>query len=546
MKKSFVWVTALAVAASVALSGCAALTASAQQPPVAAVPVTAPAAQAQQQQPAAQAQAPAAPLAAVSTGADGLSAYQSALEQLYQQISPSVVNIHVWLAPQVSQNSVQPFGLPQQQPQSQAQEALASGFVWDSQGNIVTNNHVVENATDITVTFPDGTTYTAKVVGTDPDSDLAVIKADIPQSALKPVTLGNSNQVQVGQAVIAIGNPFGLEGSMSTGIVSAVGRDLPAGSSTQGSSYTIPEVIQTDASINPGNSGGVLVNSAGQVIGVTSAIISPVQASAGVGFAIPSAIVAQVVPQLIANGHFDHPYIGISGTDMTLDIAQAMKLNDQQRGALVVQVMPGGPAEQAGLLGSTQNVTLHGQQMPVGGDVIIAIDGQPIKTFDDVVAYLSSSTTVGQKVTLTVLRNGQEKQMDLTLGTRPTQLQLAQTPTSASAQLGIQGMTLTSQIAQAMNLPSNAQGVLVVGVQQGSAAAQAGLEAGTQTTTIGGQSVTVGGDIIVGLDGHPIDSIQTLQALMSQLNPGDQVILTIVRSGQQVDVPVILGGSVAP
>ena len=213
------------------------------------------------------------------------------------------------------------FNLPQgQQPQQQYQSALGSGFVWDQNGDIVTNNHVVSGADKIEVTFSDGTIVPATLVGADPDSDLAVIKVDVPADKLHPVQLGDSSAVKVGQLAIAIGNPFGLEGTMTTGIISAVGRSLPANdNSTQ--SYTIPDVIQTDAPINPGNSGGVLVDVQGQVLGVTSAIESPVRASAGVGFAIPSAIVNNVVPALIKDGKYVHSWLGISGTTLVPDLA---------------------------------------------------------------------------------------------------------------------------------------------------------------------------------------------------------------------------------
>jgi serine protease Do len=231
----------------------------------------------------------------VSSGDSGdlLAAYQGTLENIYTAVSPSVVNIRVVQKADTSglDSSQYPgfpfFNLPQgQQPQQQYQSALGSGFVWDQNGDIVTNNHVVSGTEKIEVTFSDGTIVPAKLVGADPDSDLAVVKVDVPADKLPPVQLGDSNSVKVGQLAIAIGNPFGLEGTMTTGIISAVGRSLPA-DETSTQSYTIPDVIQTDAPINPGNSGGVLINAEGQVLGVTSAIESPVRANAGIGFAIP-------------------------------------------------------------------------------------------------------------------------------------------------------------------------------------------------------------------------------------------------------------------
>ena len=262
----------------------------------------------------------------VVSGASGdlLAAYQGTLENIYSAVSPSVVNIQVVrkvAAGDITTDSQQLPGFPffsnpqGQQPQDQFQSALGSGFVWDQQGHIVTNNHVVNGADQIEVTFSDGTIVPAELVGADPDSDLAVIKVDVPAEQLQPVQMANSTAVKVGQMAIAIGNPFGLEGTMTTGIISAVGRSLPT-NEFSGQSYTIPDIIQTDAPINPGNSGGVLVDSQGQVLGVTTAIESPVRANAGIGFAVPSAIVKNVVPALIEDGKYVHTWLGISGTDL--------------------------------------------------------------------------------------------------------------------------------------------------------------------------------------------------------------------------------------
>jgi S1-C subfamily serine protease len=235
--------------------------------------------------------------------------------------------------------------------------------------------------------------------------------------------MADSTQVKVGEIAIAIGNPYGLEGTMTVGNVSAIGRDLPSSRVDQnsGATYSIPLVIQTDASVNPGNSGGVLVNDQGEVIGVPSAIESSTGASAGIGFAIPAEIVEKVVPSLISDGKYEHPYLGISGNDMTPDIAKAMDLPSDTRGALVQQVSPDGPSEKAGLQPSTTTVTINGTEGTVGGDVIIAIDGQPIKAMSDIIAYLAVHTQVGQTVQLTVLRDGQTKTVEVTLGSRPTQ-----------------------------------------------------------------------------------------------------------------------------
>jgi 2-alkenal reductase len=266
-----------------------------------------------------------------STGSgDLISAYQGTLEKIYTAVSPSVVNIRVVQKVDASNAATTQipgfpfFNLPQgQQPEQQYQRALGSGFVWDQDGHIVTNNHVVSGADKIEVTFSNGTIVSATLVGADPDSDLAVLKVDVPADQLHPVQIGDSNAIKVGELAIAIGNPFGLEGSMTTGIISAVGRSLPADENSL-QSYTIPDVIQTDAPINPGNSGGVLIDAQGQVLGVTSAIESPVRANAGIGFAIPSAIVNNVVPALIKDGKYVHSWLGISGTTLVPDLAKAM------------------------------------------------------------------------------------------------------------------------------------------------------------------------------------------------------------------------------
>jgi serine protease Do len=234
------------------------------------------------------------------------------------------------------------------------------------------------------------------------------------------VQVGDSTLIKVGQFAVAIGNPYGEQNTMTTGIISALGRSLPVDNgAAQGPSYTIPDVIQTDAPINPGNSGGVLLNAAGQVVGVTSAIESPAGTSAGIGFAIPSAIVQKVVPALIKTGRYDHSYIGISGTTLTPSLAQAMGLKADQRGALVSGVTAGSPAAKAGLRGSTQQATVDGLSALVGGDVITAINGQPVKNFDDLVSYLARSTEVNQTVTLTILRGGTETTVQVTLSARP-------------------------------------------------------------------------------------------------------------------------------
>ena len=360
----------------------------------------------------------------ITGGSDLLAAYESTLESIYATVSPQVVNITV-LSPATSSNfqNIPGFNDNNNSQTPQYSHALGSGFVWDTKGDIVTNNHVVDGATKIEVTFSDGTTVPATIVGQDPYSDLAVIKVNVDASKLSPVTMADSTLVKVGEIAIAIGNPYGFEGSMTIGNVSGLGRDLPSSQVDQasGASYSIPDVIQTDASINPGNSGGVLVNDLGQVIGVTSALESSSGSSSGIGFAIPAEIVSKVVPSLITSGTYTHPYLGVSGTDMNPDIAKEMNLPSDTRGALIAQVSTGGPSAKAGLQGSNTTVTINGVQGTVGGDVITAIDGQTITSMSDIIAYLAIHTQVGQTVSLTILRDGKTQTVQVTLGSRPSQ-----------------------------------------------------------------------------------------------------------------------------
>jgi serine protease Do len=484
---------------------------------------------------------PTAVLASSTADASLVDAFQGTLEQVYKEVNPSVVSVVV------IENATASSILGSAQG---SQTALGSGFVWDKDGHIITNNHVVDGAAQVHVRFADGTIASADVVGTDANSDLAVLKTDLPADVLQPVQLADSTTAQVGQLAIAIGNPFGEEGTMTMGIVSALGRTLPVQSNTSqsGPTYSIPDIIQTDAPINPGNSGGVLVNDSGLVIGVTAAIESPVQSSSGIGFAIPSVIVQKVVPALIKTGHYDQPYLGISGTDLTPDLATAMNLDANQQGALVVAVTAGGPADKAGLQGSDRQTQINGVSVPLGGDVIVGIDGVQVQQFDDLLSYLVRNTEVGQTVTLTVLRDGKEMTVDLTLAARPQETTTQSTSGAAStvaAYLGIDGVSLTSQIDRAMNLPSNLAGVLVEGVDPSGPADQAGLVASTQTVTLNGQQVKIGGDIILGVDGLPVSSVEDLTALLQQAQPGLTVTLQILRNGQLGDVDVTLSESSA-
>jgi S1-C subfamily serine protease len=305
--------------------------------------------------------------------------------------------------------------------------SLGSGFIYDNIGHIITNYHVVagSNPDDISITFIDGTVYRARVVGADQYSDLAVLRVqdDIPTDKLIPLPLANSSGLLVGQEVVAIGNPFGLSGSMTEGIVSGLNRLIPVYqdpfSDVTAPAFSIPDVIQTDAAINPGNSGGPLLNMQGEVVGINSAIFSTTGGFAGVGFSVPSNTIAKVAPVLIERGFFDHPWLGVSGIDMSPEIAEAIGLGEP-RGFLVIEVSPGGPADSAGVEGGDTPMQLNGNEILIGGDVVLAINDRDVRKIDDVLGYLQQATQVGETVTLTVWRDGQIIEIDVILGARPS------------------------------------------------------------------------------------------------------------------------------
>ncbi len=366
-------------------------------------------------------------VSANSQTVDDLAALQNAYEAIYQKVNPSVVTIEIssQVSTSTGRSGGQSNGQNGQGSQSQVVPTVeGSGFIWNSAGYIVTNNHVVEGAAKISVTFSEGSSYDAKLIGTDPNSDLAVIQVTgAPAPLVKPITVGDSTQVKVGQLVVAIGNPFGLANTMTTGIVSAIGRSIQAGAGssqnglTNAPNFSIPDVIQTDAAINPGNSGGVLVDMNGALIGVPSQMESSSGSNSGIGFAIPSAIVSRVAPQLISKGVAAHSYLGISGITLTADIVSMLSLKPGQQGILVISVVAGGPSEKAGLKGAKVDANGH---PTAAGDIIIGIDGKSIARFEDLVSYLSNSTQPGQSVTLNVLRDGKDVQVKVTLGTQPT------------------------------------------------------------------------------------------------------------------------------
>ena len=310
---------------------------------------------------------------------------------------------------------------------------LGSGFVYDKDGHVITNYHVVtpgtNNNNELQVTFLDGNVYPADLVGVDQFADLAVIKVkNISSDKLPPLPLANSSSLRIGESVVAIGNPFGLSGSMTQGIVSGLGRLLPSNENQDnfagpGSSFSIPNIIQTDAAINPGNSGGPLIDTQGRVVGINTAIFSNTGVYSGVGFAIPSNTISKVATSLIQNGSYHHPYIGIVGLSLTPDLSKQIGLN-QTKGFLITGITKGSPADKSGLRAGSTTTTINGRDVEVGGDIILKIDNREVSKIDDILAYLESQKHVGDKVHFTILRDNEIKELDLILGDRPSPAKL--------------------------------------------------------------------------------------------------------------------------
>ena len=292
-------------------------------------------------------------------------------------------------------------------------DGLGSGFVFDKKGHVITNAHVVENAKKVVVTFLDGRSYNAEIIGVDEFTDLAVIKVNVDFALLHPLPLGDSSNLKVGEAIAAIGNPFGLSGSMTSGIVSQLGRLLPSGSG-----YSIPDVIQTDAAINPGNSGGPLLNMRGEVVGINTAIQSTTGEFTGVGFAIPSQTIAKIIPTLTEYGEYKHPWIGISGRDIDPDLAKVLRLKDAV-GFLVVTVVENSPASKAGLIGSEKIIEVEGVNYPMGGDIILSVDGIEVRKISDILIHLQRVKSVGDEMVLEILRDNRTTSVTIILQERP-------------------------------------------------------------------------------------------------------------------------------
>ena len=318
------------------------------------------------------------------------------LSEIFEKTEPGVVRVNVQRI-----NSVDGVG------------GIGSGFVFDKKGHIITNAHVVNDATKVVITFLDGRSYNAEIIGADEYTDIAVIKVNADFSLLQPVSLGDSSTLKVGEEIAAIGNPFGLSGSMTSGIISQVGRLLPTENQ-----YSIPDVIQTDAAINPGNSGGPLLNMMGGVVGINTAIQSNTGSNTGVGFAIPSQTVAKIVPTLIEKGEYKHPWIGVSGRDIDPDLAKVLKVTDAI-GFLIVAVVEDSPASKAGLIGSEKTIEVDGVNYPIGGDIIVAVDGIEVRQIDDILIHLQRAKSIGDEMVLEVLRDNRTTNITIILQERP-------------------------------------------------------------------------------------------------------------------------------
>ncbi|MCV0391867.1 MAG: trypsin-like peptidase domain-containing protein [Nitrosopumilus sp.] len=318
------------------------------------------------------------------------------LVEIFEKSEPGVVRVNV-----------------QRGEESEGGGGVGSGFVFDKKGHIITNAHVVNNAKKVIVTFLDGRSYNADMIGVDKFTDIAVIKVNSDLVLLHPLALGDSSNLKVGEQIAAIGNPFGLSGSMTSGIVSQLGRLLPSGAG-----YSIPDVIQTDAAINPGNSGGPLINMRGGVVGINTAIQSTTGEFTGVGFAIPSQTVAKIVPTLIEKGEYKHPWIGIAGRDIDPDLANVLELTEAV-GFLVITVVKDSPAEKAGLIGSDKSIEVDGVKFPVGGDIILSVDGIEVRKIDDILIHLQRAKSVGDEMVLEILRDGRTTNVTITLQERP-------------------------------------------------------------------------------------------------------------------------------
>ena len=485
---------------------------------------------------------------------------------------------------------------------------LGSGFVYDNDGHIITNYHVValaslsgessnnipssNNNTEIIVTFNDGSVYNARVVGSDRFSDIAVLSVEnISKSKLVPLTFGNSSQAEIGEQVVAIGNPFGLSGTLTVGVVSGLGRIIPSLPDDQqeqeqqqqpppllpenpfgdqfpdipglpfqqpplipdqqqqerSGAFSIPDIIQTDAAVNPGNSGGPLLNMEGQVIGMNTAIFSETGVYAGIGFAIPSNTITKVVPSLITAGSYQHPWLGLIGADITPDIAKALGLSlDEAKGFLVIGVNEGSPADKAGIRGGDRVTNVNGREIRLGGDIVLKIDNKDVRKIEDILTYLEGQKHVGDTVQLTIVRDGKTQTVNATLTPRQGNNQSQQLQPQSEQQqrpsLGILGTNLTPPIAKAMNI-TQPTGFLVVDIIAEGPADKAGIRGGYVISNINGSEMELGGDVILKIDNKTVNTIDDVLSYLDTKKVNDTVQLTILREGNVENVPVQLGPS---
>lgn len=484
---------------------------------------------------------------------------------------------------------------------------LGSGFVYDNDGHIITNYHVValaslsgessndisssNNNTEIIVTFNDGSVYNARVVGSDRFSDIAVLSVEnISKSKLVPLTFGNSSQAEIGEQVVAIGNPFGLSGTLTVGVVSGLGRIIPSLPDDQqeqeqqqqppllpenpfgdqfpdipglpfqqpplipdqqqqerSGAFSIPDIIQTDAAVNPGNSGGPLLNMEGQVIGMNTAIFSETGVYAGIGFAIPSNTITKIVPSLITAGSYQHPWLGLIGADITPDIAKALGLSlDEAKGFLVIGVNEGSPADKAGIRGGDRVTNVNGREIRLGGDIVLKIDNKDVRKIEDILTYLEGQKHVGDTVQLTIVRDGKTQTVNATLTPRQGNNQSQQLQPQSEQQqrpsLGILGTNLTPPIAKAMNI-TQPTGFLVVDIIADGPADKAGIRGGYVISNINGSEMELGGDVILKIDNKTVNTIDDVLSYLDTKKVNDTVQLTILREGKVENLPVQLGPS---
>ncbi len=466
--------------------------------------------------------------------------YDNSLPDLFDKVEKSVVQI------------TEPGSTQATEP---SPSRLGSGFVYDTLGHIVTNFHVVDGSKNnkVYVTFLDGVSYEGDIIGTDPYSDLAVLKlSEVDKnvsSKLVPLELGNSSTIRIGQKVVAVGNPFGLSGSLSEGIISGLGRLMPAGDnggSPQNPfdkpqimkpvpSFSIPDIIQTDAAINPGNSGGPLIDMSANVIGINTAIFSNTGVYSGIGFAIPSNFLTKIVPLLIKNGEYDHPYIGINGFDITPEIAKLLNLPEAV-GFLVVNVTDDSPAKLSGILGGNKSMLINGLPIELGGDIVTEIDNKPVRKVDDILSYLENYKRIGDNVTLTVLRGPDlvKQAVTIPLTARPS---LETNLTNPS--LGVIGLDVTPEIAKLMNI-SQDNGFLITSIIGNSSASKANLRGSYVVTEVNGTVLELGGDIIVKMDGIDIKNQMDIKNYLKTKNIGDSIIITLLRDDNYLTKSLIL------